>query len=148
MTNQRIPVTADTALFTYYDIESLANVFSLVAYTPRPNGIGALEVFYLVDDAADGTNLSDAVDLKALGDAIFQSNPGLPAFPQTQLRFWDLRLLEEQHLARADHRPLRRRAGLPPQCPLGLPGRPAPGLRHRPRLRPAQCTRSWSATTR
>lgn len=94
MTNQRIPVTADTALFTYYDIESLANVFSLVAYTPRPNGIGALEVFYLVDDAADGTNLSDAVDFKALGDAIFQSNPGLPAFPQTQLRFWDLRLLE------------------------------------------------------
>lgn len=85
------PVMADTALFTFYDIESLANVFSFVGYTPFADGTGEAEVFYLVDDAPDGTNLADRMRPKDLGDTIFASNPGLPAFPTTNLRFYDLR---------------------------------------------------------
>lgn len=40
------PVTAETAAFTYYDLESLNNVFTLCAYSPRQNTV---DVFYLVD---------------------------------------------------------------------------------------------------
>ena len=92
MTTQRTPVTADAALFSFYDIESLANVFSLVSYTPYPDGTGALEVFYLVDDRTDGTCMADEVDFSAMGRTIFASNLGLPPFPKTRLTFYDLRL--------------------------------------------------------
>ncbi|MFB7919284.1 hypothetical protein [Streptomyces sp. NPDC056061] len=91
MITQRIPVTAETALFTFYDIESLANTFTLCAYTPYPDGSGWLEVFYLVDDAGDGSNLADGIDHQLMGRTIFSSNPGLAAFPRTQVRFLDLR---------------------------------------------------------
>ncbi|MDP9904730.1 hypothetical protein [Arthrobacter bambusae] len=69
------PVTADSSLFSFYDIESLSNVFSVVAYTPRPGEVGdELEVFYLVDDAA----LARSLDPQALVSAIRAGNPGLP----------------------------------------------------------------------
>ncbi|MEU7318442.1 hypothetical protein [Streptomyces sp. NPDC007083] len=97
MNAQHIPVTADTALFSFYDIESLANVFSLVSYTPFPDGSGRLEVFYLVDDQADGANLADAIDVQTMGRTIFSSNPGLPAFPTTQITFFDLRREDSNH---------------------------------------------------
>jgi hypothetical protein len=84
-------VSTKTALFTFYDIESLSNAFTLCAYTPRADGTGTLEVFYLLDAAADGSNLADDVDPSRLGRTIFESNPGLPAFPKTQVRFYDLR---------------------------------------------------------
>lgn len=41
------PVTSRNALFNYYDIESLQNVFTLCSYMPNT---GVVEVFYLVDD--------------------------------------------------------------------------------------------------
>lgn len=76
MTTSRSPVTAETALFTFYDIESLSNVFSLCAYTPRPVGtLDELEVFFLADDDA----IDGSVDPQALYEAILASNPGLPA---------------------------------------------------------------------
>lgn len=84
-------VTADTSAFTFYDIESLSNVFTLCAYTPGIGGAGRLQVFYLVDDAADGTNLADCVDEAQLADVLFASNPGMPAYPMTRIRFYDLR---------------------------------------------------------
>lgn len=77
-------VTADSSLFTFYDIESLSNVFSIVAYTPRPgSGRDALEVFFLVDDAT----LAAAVDTRVLVDAIRAGNPGLP---QIDVSLYDL----------------------------------------------------------
>lgn len=91
MSTERTPITAEQALFTFYDIESLTNVFSLVAYTPFPDGTGTIEVFYLVDDADEGTNLADTIDHQALGHRLFAANPGLPAFPATTATFFDLR---------------------------------------------------------
>lgn len=91
MTAQRTPVTTDAALFSFYDIESLSNVFSLVSYTSLPDGTGSLEVFYLVDDRHDGTCMADDLDVSAMGRAIFESNSGLPPFPKTRLTFYDLR---------------------------------------------------------
>ncbi len=67
-------ITAGSSLFTFYDIESLSNVFSLAAYTPGlPTGRDVLEVFFLVDDAS----LVAAVDGRALVAAIRAGNPGL-----------------------------------------------------------------------
>ncbi|MBT8162921.1 MULTISPECIES: hypothetical protein [Arthrobacter] len=68
-------VTAATSLFTFYDIESLSNVFSVTAYTPRPAGTpDDLEVFHLVDDTA----LAGQLERQALLDAVRAGNPGLP----------------------------------------------------------------------
>ncbi|WP_020385277.1 hypothetical protein [Kribbella catacumbae] len=78
------PVTAESSLFTFYDIESLSNVFSLVAYTPRPDlARDALEVFYLVDDAT----LAAAVQTHSLVEVIRTGNPGLP---QVEASLYDL----------------------------------------------------------
>lgn len=69
------PATAATSSFTFYDIESLSNVFSLVAYTPRPEGIAdTLEIFHLVDDDA----LDAAIVEADLVRAVKEQNPGLP----------------------------------------------------------------------
>ncbi|WP_026820018.1 hypothetical protein [Arthrobacter castelli] len=88
MTAGRTPVTADTASFTFYDIESLSNVFSLVAYTPRPaSHPDLLEVFFLVDDE----QLCASFDHDALTAAITDGNPGLPAVHVTA---HDLRTVE------------------------------------------------------
>ncbi|MFD2794607.1 hypothetical protein ACFS27_13705 [Promicromonospora vindobonensis] len=85
MTTQRRPVTAENARFTFYDIESLKDVFTLCAYTPEPDGVvDRLEIFFLTDDE----QLSDGVDPQALYEAVVRSNPGLPAV-STQL--WNLR---------------------------------------------------------
>ena len=37
MATQIKPVTAENARFTFYDIESLPDVFTLCAYTPDPD---------------------------------------------------------------------------------------------------------------
>lgn len=91
MTTQRKPVTAEEALFSFYDIESLKDAFTLCSYTPRPDGSGSVEVFYLLDDQPDGTNLTDSISKEDLAAAIFSRNPGLPPYPSTQLHFYDLR---------------------------------------------------------
>ncbi|MFC4048348.1 hypothetical protein ACFOY4_01520 [Actinomadura syzygii] len=76
MATERTPVTAGSALFTFYDIESLSNVFSVCAYTPRRGeGLDELEVFFLVDD----DRLASGIEARALDAAIKGSNPGLPA---------------------------------------------------------------------
>lgn len=121
MTTQRTPVTAQTALFTFYDIESLSNVFTLCAYTPRPGeAVDVLEIFFLADDQA----LADAVDPQALYRTVVESNPGLPA---VNVQLWNLarergslRLAELMGLSNADqvcdrntatgHRPTDHRA--------------------------------------
>lgn len=71
------PVTAEKALFTFYDIESLANAFTLCAYTPRleTGRPDDLEVFFLVDD----DDLDAQVDPAVIYDRITGANPGLPA---------------------------------------------------------------------
>ena len=71
------PVTAEKALFTFYDIESLADTFTLCAYTPRPEGgrPDDLEVFFLVDD----DDLDAQVDPQVIYQRILTANPGLPA---------------------------------------------------------------------
>ncbi|MFF3127006.1 hypothetical protein ACFVRD_32940 [Streptomyces sp. NPDC057908] len=85
MTTQRTPVTAEKARFTFYDIESLSDVFTLCAYTPQPgSAVDALEIFFLADDQ----QLSDAMDPQALYEAVVRSNPGLPA---VSVQLWNLR---------------------------------------------------------
>lgn len=85
MTTQRTPVTASRARFSFYDIESLSDVFTLCAYTPRPDGaVDDLEIFFL----ADAQRLSDAVDPQALYETVVRSNPGLPA---VSIQLWNLR---------------------------------------------------------
>ncbi|MFE4834479.1 hypothetical protein ACFRAU_07335 [Arthrobacter sp. NPDC056691] len=86
MTTQLKPVTAANALFTFYDIESLPDVFTLCAYTPDPHPaqIGSLEVFFLADDA----DLASKMDPQALYEQITTANPGLPP---VQVRLWNLR---------------------------------------------------------
>lgn len=68
------PVTAKTANFIYYDIESLNNVFTLCAYSPRTNSV---DTFYLVDE--DGPLANELVnvgfDLPTAAEAIFAANP-------------------------------------------------------------------------
>lgn len=50
------PVTAATAAFEFYDIESLNNVFTLCSFAPRTNTV---EAFYLVDPTGElATELS------------------------------------------------------------------------------------------
>ncbi|MFI9629246.1 hypothetical protein [Streptomyces sp. NPDC052042] len=78
------PVTAASASFTFYDIESLANVFSLCAYTPRPGrAVDDLEIFFLADDRT----LADAVDPQALYRTVVDSIPGLAA---VRVQLWNL----------------------------------------------------------
>ncbi|WP_326742827.1 hypothetical protein [Streptomyces sp. NBC_01768] len=85
MITQRTPVTAEKACFTFYDIESLPDVFTLCAYTPQSGSVvDTLEIFFLADDQ----QLSDAVDPQALYEAVVRSNPGLPA---VSVQLWNLR---------------------------------------------------------
>ncbi|PUB32519.1 hypothetical protein C8K30_1011045 [Promicromonospora sp. AC04] len=85
MTSQHTPVTVDSARFTFYDIESLSDVFTLCAYTPEPDSaVDGLEIFFLADDA----QLADAVDPQALYEVVVRSNPGLPP---VSVQLWNLR---------------------------------------------------------
>ncbi|ROR76032.1 hypothetical protein SAMN06295974_3821 [Plantibacter flavus] len=69
-------VTAKTANFLYYDIESLNNVFSLCAYSPRTNSV---EVFFLVDPV-EGSSLTEELrahpfSTKLAAERIIAENP-------------------------------------------------------------------------
>lgn len=77
------PATAATSSFTFYDIESLANVFSVVAYTFHNKTYADVEIFYLVDDPA----LRASIDTRTLESHVLCSNPGLPV---SDLSFHDL----------------------------------------------------------
>lgn len=88
MTTERMPVTAKSASFTFYDIESLSNAFTMCAYTPRGDtAIDDLEVFYLLDDQ----DLAAEVSYRGMLDAIRASNPGLP---RVNVAFRDLSTAE------------------------------------------------------
>lgn len=83
MTNST-QVTGERALFTFYDIESTSNVFTLCAYTPLSGDqVDVLEVFYLLDD----DELAGRLDQWQLFTTIKKRNPALPEIRAT---FWDL----------------------------------------------------------
>lgn len=101
----KAPVTAKDALFTYYDIETLRNVFTLCTFTPRTN---AVEVFFLVDpDDADDPQaptergslhaelraaLADGTFVPRAAERIIEANPAYEKLPGTgrPMTFWDL----------------------------------------------------------
>jgi hypothetical protein len=91
----RTPVTSRNALFTYYDIESLNNTFTLCTFTPRTNQV---EVFYLVDPS--DTDLSaqlrgPGIDIPLAWRVITDKNPAYSGGPgQRPISFWDLSTLE------------------------------------------------------
>lgn len=76
---------ADQTLITFYDIESLSNVFTLCAYTPpRDGSLADVEIFTLIDD----DNLAQMIDTSTAGNRyvskllehIGNQNPALPAW--------------------------------------------------------------------
>ena len=76
------PVTAATAMFTFYDIESLNDAFTLATYTPRTN---CIELFYLVDETsgirAEIKALTPTALIERMAKAVFAANPALHATP-------------------------------------------------------------------
>jgi hypothetical protein len=92
---QKTPVTSSNALFTYYDIESLNNVFTLSTFTPHTN---AVEVFYLVDAAetALSTELrSTGLNVPLIWESIVEKNPAYTGGPgERPMTFWNLGTLE------------------------------------------------------
>lgn len=92
---QTTPVTSGNALFTYYDIESLNNVFTLATFTPHTN---AVEVFYLVDPSDDElstTLTTSGIDVPKIWQSIVEKNPAYTGGPgQRPMTFWDLSTLE------------------------------------------------------
>ncbi|MEO3931354.1 hypothetical protein WMO79_00880 [Micrococcaceae bacterium Sec7.4] len=91
----KTPVTSRNALITYYDIESLNNVFTLCTFTPRTNQV---EVFYLVDPS--DTDLSaqlrgPGINVPVAWQVITEKNPAYAGGPgQRPIVFWDLAQLE------------------------------------------------------
>lgn len=91
----RTPVTSRNALFTYYDIESLNNVFTLCTFTPHTNQV---EVFYLVDPS--DTELAaqlrgPGINIPLAWEVITGNNPAYTGGPgQRPITFWDLQTLE------------------------------------------------------
>jgi len=72
---RREPVTADGSMFTFYDIESLSNAFTICAYMPvrdEPK-VHLLEIFYLIDDPS----LVAQIDFAVLYDRIVAANPAM-----------------------------------------------------------------------
>ena len=99
------PATAADSLFTFYDIESLSNVFSISAYTPRHASGPHLDVFARIDDE----ELASRMDPAGLDKAIRDANPGLPV--STTIAFRDLSTAAEIRglagmLGLADSRPV------------------------------------------
>lgn len=85
---QKTPVTSDKARFVFYDIESVANAFTLAMWDRQTR---YLNVFWTVEH--DGSKLDLAVnrgrlDKAALGSVVLASNPALPK--GTQLLVHDL----------------------------------------------------------
>lgn len=86
-------VTSDNARFTFYDIESLSNVFTLCTFSPWHNVINA---FYLIDDdgseAAEmintGTPPAHSIQPTLASKTILENNP---AFKDGEVIFHNLR---------------------------------------------------------
>lgn len=89
------PVTAATAAFTFYDIESLDNVFTLCSYSPRTNTVDA---FYLIDNTGElAAELAvTPFDPQVAAQRILEANPAFQVEegkPRTVL-FHDLSTFE------------------------------------------------------
>lgn len=85
---KKTPVTAANAMFTFYDIESLANVFTLCAFTPRTN---ALDVFWLVEPGSDldvQIKAAGGIDVPTAARTILDANPAYTGRPK--ITFYDL----------------------------------------------------------
>lgn len=82
---RREPVTAASSMFTFYDIESLTNAFTLCAFTPQkdPQATHRLEVFFLIDDKCLMQDLQPA----HLSSRIIESNPSMG---RVEILYWDL----------------------------------------------------------
>ncbi len=90
---------AATAAFSFYDLESLSNVFTNCVYTPSANwpAVGnALDIFYLCDDLDISAILDAPVEGKRqilgrdmLITRVRDANKALPE--QLVVRLWDLR---------------------------------------------------------
>jgi hypothetical protein len=90
--NAKKIVTAANAMFTFYDIESLANVFTVCCFTPRTN---VLHAFYLVEEGcvlAGDLASNGGFDQAAAKRIILDSNPAYQGTPD--IRFHDLATLE------------------------------------------------------
>lgn len=90
-----VPVTSNNAAFVFYDIESLSNVFTLAAFTPRTDKI---DMFYLIDQ--DDGDLASAIkpsipgvdsptdlDVERAATTIIGANP---AYKGNAIDFYDL----------------------------------------------------------
>ena len=70
------PITAADSLFTFYDIESLDNAFTLVTYTPKTSTIN---LYILTSQEFADTHLrGPEFTVEALCEHIFAKNPALP----------------------------------------------------------------------
>ena len=91
----KAPVTSRNALITYYDIESLKNVFTLCTFTPHLNQV---EVFYLVDPSeVDVSALlrQRGMNIPLAWKVLTDKNPAYAGGPgQRPVIFWDLSTLE------------------------------------------------------
>lgn len=79
MTPSKIQVNSSNALFTFYDIESLQNAFTLCAFAPRANRI---DVFHLVDpgtvEGMDDFSERDLAAAVAAANPAYVDLPGAP----------------------------------------------------------------------
>lgn len=78
MATPAAPVTAANALFTFYDVESLDDVFTMATYTPRTNTV---ELFHLLQRDTEVTRLVDSIPAETLRQLVMKSvlaaNPAL-----------------------------------------------------------------------
>lgn len=78
MADSNAPLSADTALFTFYDIESLTNAFTLCTYTPATH---VVEMFYLIEpDSPMASTLAAANPAETMSALIGRAMSANPAY--------------------------------------------------------------------
>ncbi len=83
--SNRTPVTAKTAHFAFYDIETLKDVFTLCVYSEKTHSVA---VFYLVEE---GSPAAAPIDKARATEAILRENPALMEGGRTPgIDFFDL----------------------------------------------------------
>lgn len=79
-------ITADTAMFSFYDIESLTNAFTLAEYTPKQSRLRLFCLFPL--NSEFNTTINNMEYRQYLTNQIIQKNPALPN--NTVIEIWNL----------------------------------------------------------
>ena len=98
--SQARAVTSKNALFSYFDIESLNNVFTVCFFVPKGTEPGggphrpvfgdhSVEVFYIIDKASTPDWSHSPVDTVALAEHICRRNPAYKGSPG-DISFYDL----------------------------------------------------------